>query len=571
MIAVEPRPLPSAARCCLGRALGLPVTPSAPAYPKPAATEAPAVEPLPELKLVGLPCLQRKPQTMPFGDWMLNTLVRCRGVIAALPRGVFSNADTAAQSTAVGRIITLDPSRACGQAPWWLWRLKDSDFVEKLAYTLDDVTSIYQTDGLDGANNWLPAGDSYGATVLDTPFDAISLAGFSVVVRNVPPPIGGAAGTMDKLPALQQRMLLELEAAATGTGPAILGTMLVHSEDRYMDYAAARAQASDELPKSTTMMPPGRVVACVTVTHVNSFRMRDLLGAYNREIVDKMLLPTPPGVNGSLYELTASIARKVLALSKARIIKLNMTPDTIVFCPLLVDNEAGKMEEQGYGYDSLETVRGIPFLWDFDPLYTKRLTSANVEYNADCAYVTMMLVLLASVRAQYGEAACRIMINKLIGRTVDGAQIAKGSDELAADHEDFDLMAAGRRSREFATPFCAILHSVLPTFAKEHEPTLGACYLEIARDFQDIVRSEVLEHWDDNEALQFDRSQPIFASLVKYLSSSSQADTSVFSTATRNGKTEALLDLQQAYRVETRLAAVRRARMKARELWIRVS
>ena len=59
-----------------------------------------------------------------------------------------------------------------------------------------------------------------------------------------------------------------------------------------------------------------------------------------------------------------------------------------------------QFEAAGYGYAGMHTVKGVPFMWDFDPLCTKRVSAQNPDYDADCAYVVMMLVLLSSVRAQ---------------------------------------------------------------------------------------------------------------------------------------------------------------------------
>lgn len=337
-----------------------------------------------------------------------------------------------------------------------------------------------------------------------------------------------------------------------GSGPAVLATMLVHSNDNYgihQSTAAAADQDAGAMPRLTG--DPGRVVACVTVTQTHSFRLSDLLVAYNKVLGDPVKRPTLPAIDGSIYELTMAIARRVRALAKNRILKLNMVANAVVFCPLLMEDADGNMQAQGYGYEGMEAVRGVPYLWDFDPLYTKRVNSQTPDYDPDCAYVVMMLILLASVRAQYGETVSRVMVNRLIGRTLDGA--AMPPDELPEGYDEYDLMAAGRRTREKASLFCAVLRSVLPVFAKEHEPTLGAAYLDLAKDFAEIVRSEVLVHWS-SETMDL----PVFAGLVRYLSGSSVADTSLFNPAGRIE--DAYLERERAHRVEQRLDAVRVAR-----------
>lgn len=529
-----------------------------------------------------LPCLGRKPKSMPLGDWMMDVLVRCRGAIASLPRSAWP-VDGKDADTTVARIFALDPERAIGQAWWWLWKLRSSEYMDRTAYAMDDTTPVYHTDGLDGANEWLPVNEDYDASLDAEMFEQLTLAGFSVAVRYVPPPVptppGGAEGgvpkaqaTLDKLPAITQRLFLELEAAANGVAPAVLSAMIVSANDEYKGFeeSAQVTPAAANVDKVARPSPGGNVGAVVTVTQRHSFRLGDLLKAYNKVLAKPLLMPSLPAFNGSLYELTAAVARKVRTLARMRILKLNTTPDTIVFCPRLVeDGETGGMQAQGYGYEGMEAVKGIPFMCDFDPLYTKRIPAGNTEYDPDCAYVVMMLLLLSSAKAQYGEAASRVMINKVIGRSVNGATLPP--EELPERfEEDIDVMAAARRSREAATVFCTVLRSALPSYAKEMEMVLGPAYAELARDFAAIMQSQIVEHWgdangsgsggsaQDAERVLGGRDRPIFEQLVRYLSRSTQADTTVFSKPPSHAG--AVMSRERTGEVETRLEAVRETR-----------
>lgn len=519
----------------------------------PAATSASAGR----LELEGRPCLGKRPKSMPFADWISDSLGRCSGVVAALPRDVWPEA-SAEFDAAVNRIVTLDPTRSCGRAWWWLLRLRQSKYMRETAYGLDDLSSVYHTDGVEAsANAWLPSNDDYDVLVQREAFDRITLAGFALSVRYVPPSVGEQPTTLDQLPLLQQRMLLELEAAATGTGPAIMATMLVHSGARYSEYEPHLGDAKQELSDAATVATAGHICACVTVSQTHSFRLGDLLRHYNAVLGDPLRRPSLPAINGSIYELTAAVARKVRALANGRILKLNMTPDTVVFCPrLMVNVETGEFEAHGYGYAGMHTVKGVPFMWDFDPLFTKRVGAQNPDYDADCAYVAMMLVLLSSVRAQYGEAVARIMIHKVTGRAPNGAALPE--TEMPEDYAAIDIMAAGLASRSKASLFCAVIRSTLPVFAKEQEATLGASYASVAKDFADIVRSEVLRYWDSSDEAGFDRGRPVFQQLIQYLSSSSQADTTLFAQPAT--PSEVAHERERAQLVEQRLDAVRQAR-----------
>ena len=540
MLAIERRPRPCEAQLAIGHFLGSDVRTAIPDPP-----ELDILTALP-----GLSRLARKPTGTTFSQWIIDTLVRCRGVLGALPRDVWPSSANEYDSTA-GRIFAIDPNRASGQSWWWLWRLKASEYTQHTAFAPDDTTRVYHTDGLESkANSWLPAAEDLDTLLLSAFFDRITLAGFAVTLRHVPSP-GDGSGTLDRLPALHQRILLELEAASMGTSPAILAMMLVHSQDKYVLFegtAAAANHDTSDLPRLSGN--PGRVVACVTVTQTHSFKLVDMLKAHNNVLGDPLKRPTLPALDGSVYELTMAIARRVRALANNRILKLNMTPDTVVFCPYLAEDADGEMQAQGYSYDGMQAARGIPYLWDFDPLHTKRVGSQSTDYDPDCAYVVMMLVLLASVRAQYGETVSRVMSNRMIGRSIDGAAVPL--DELPEDFDQYDLMAVGRRTREKASQFCTVLRCVLPTFAKEHE--LGTAYTDMANDFAEIVRTNVFAHWSTEKA-----DMPIFAGLVRYLSGSAAADTFLFNPPSNAG--DVVLDRERAHRVEQRLNTVCAARM----------
>jgi hypothetical protein len=470
--------------------------------------------------------------------------------LAALPRQVWPS--SASEFDAAGsRIVQLDAERAVGSAWWWLWRLKASEFAERSSASPDFCSSVFTTDGLEAtANAWLPSAEDYDGFVLSEPFDRLTLAGFAVTIRHVP---RDAPGSFEKLPAVNQRLLLELETAALGISPAILAAMLVHSNDNYAIHEGTPASASHDVSELPSLSgDPGNVLACVTVTQAHSFRLTELLDAYNRVAGDPVLRPTLQAFDGTVFELTMAVARRVRALANHRVLKLNVTPEAVVFCPRLTEDASGDLQAHGYGHESLHAARGVPFLFDFDPLHTKRF-GTHADYDADSAYVVMMLTLLASVRAQHGEAVSNVMANRLRGLGVNGA--ALGADELPEDFHQYGLAHVAQRCREKADTFAAAVRNVLPSWAKEHKALLGAAYSEAADDFAELIRTETLVHWSVDD-------KPVFSKLVQHLTASSTADTSLFNEPTP--AQEAALEQERARRVERRLDAVREARMRAR-------
>lgn len=459
----------------------------------------------------------RKPPSIPFGVWVEDVLSRNGGVLAALPRAAWPENVTEAGST-IGRIVALDRTRDVGNANWWLGKLRGSKYQYDAAYRSGEGACTYSTDGIDDdENSWFPTTAELDDALSEDEMDRLTLAGFSVTVRSI---ASAEEPGINNLPALQQRLLLELEAAAVGTGPAVLATKVVHGEER--------------------------ATVCVGVSQAHSFRLKDMLVAFNHVLGDPVLRPQLTEATAGVYEATAAVARKLRTLAELRILKLNVTPDTIVFCPKLSENaDTGTLEATGYGFVGLKTAKGVPFLIDFDPTATKRVSSQTAEYNADCAYVAMALVLLSSARAQHGELAARAMLHKLTGKGVDGRPLPK--EELP---EGFDqlisLTAAAARAKEKAVAFGAVVRSVLPTFEKEHSLVLTAAYDDAAQDLAAAVKPGALEVGASE--------RPVFRKLVCHLLASRKADTGVFAAPV--SEADLAMDREVAQRVEQRVGAV---------------
>jgi hypothetical protein len=459
---------------------------------------------------------QRKPQGTAFGTWLDEVLGKQQGVLAALPRSAWP-VDTSAADSTVGRIVALDRTRNVGKAAWWLHSLRTATYAYDTAFRSGPAAATYSTDGLDD-NDWFPTHPEYDGGIDEDQFDKLTLAGFSVTVRS----FAAEASGLGALPALQQRLLLELEAGAMHTGPAVLATKMVHGQE---DKAAV----------------------CVSVTQAYSFRLRDMLTGLNQVLGDPILRPQLAEATSGIYEATAAIARKLRTLAGARILKLNVTPNTVVFCPALQENaDSGTLEATGYGYVGLKGAKGVPFVVDFDPATTKRVSSQAAEYDADCAYVAMALVLISSTRAQHGELAARTMLYKLTGKRADGRALPV--DELPEGFEQgISLVHAAERARDNVVAFGSVLRSVLPTFEKQHALVLTAAYDDAAHDLTIAVQPGALESGASEMS--------VFHKLACFLLDSRKADTAVFAALVSDA--DLALEREVAQRVEQRVSAVR--------------
>jgi hypothetical protein len=285
-----------------------------------------------------------------------------------------------------------------------------------------------------------------------------------------------------------------------------------------------------------------------------------MLRAFNCLMGDPLRRPSKPTFEGTIYEATAAIARKIRALADARILKLNMTANSIVFCPRLHEAENGNLEEHGYGYDGLQSIKGIPYINEFDGRFCKKIPQAVTGYNADCAYLLMTLVLVADVKAAYGLASSKLMFHKLLGRTTSGADVPV--DELPPDFEGIGLVQASRQARQpnCMAQFCAALKATLSSYEdNDPEPSMRVIQEELTKDLSDVVQSQVLQSLWRGGAEDF-AARKLFTTLVGHLQDSTDVSTDVFNPEVPANET--LDALERTHQVERRLTAVIEARME---------
>tara|TARA_Y100000748_G_scaffold300851_1_gene300029 strand:+ start:19 stop:627 length:609 start_codon:yes stop_codon:yes gene_type:complete len=161
----------------------------------------------------------------------------------------------------------------------------------------------------------------------------------------------------------------------------------------------------------------------VSVAQAPAFHLGDLLAAHVRCRADPLLRPAVGDVESTVYESALSIGRKLRMLADARMLKLDLTPHEVAFCPRLVENEKGDLEASGYGFRcpaKQEVLKGVPHVGGYGGL-ARRIDKADARYNADAAQATMTLALLASTRAEFGATAAQLMLNRLTGKAPGGA------------------------------------------------------------------------------------------------------------------------------------------------------
>lgn len=339
--------------------------------------------------------------------WLVRTLGERRGVLAAWPAiaGLGARADD--------RVLAMSDKVGAGHAWWWLWHLQRIRCSYRDSYapvgTADDSerVTVYRVAGEpDRSFEWFPGGGSYG--IERGVVDAYLHYGLAITVRELT-----SIGHAPSLEAQQQQAALAvyhgLDAATHGIGPPVFATMLVHDGDEYVAtqdaLLPANAVITHEMVAALARERSQNLSAIVSVTQLHSFRLGEMLRAY----VHMGAAENREGARKEIAAAAEEIAHKTRRLADLKTLKLNVCPDTIVFCPELVDTPDGDWELRGHAVRSAEFDRppGAAYHADFDPRLCKRFAAADRcdGYDASAATALMLLTLLATTRAQHGEKA----------------------------------------------------------------------------------------------------------------------------------------------------------------------
>lgn len=339
--------------------------------------------------------------------WLVRTLGEQRGVLAAWPtvEGIGARAND--------RVLAMSNKVGAGHAWWWLWNLQRLRCSYRDSYaavgTADDPerVTVYRVAGEpDRSFEWFPGGGSYG--IERGVVDAYLHYGLTVTVRELTS-IGHAPSLESQVSQAALAVYHGLDAATHGIGPPVFATMLVHDGDEYVAtqnvLLPANAVITPEMVADLAKERSQNLSAIVSVTQLHSFRLGEMLRAY----VHMGAAENREGARREIATAADEIARKTRRLADLKMLKLNVSPDTIVFCPELVDTADGDWELRGHAVRSAEFDRppGVAYHTDFDPRLCKRLAAADRSdgYDASAATALMLLTLLATTRAQHGQKA----------------------------------------------------------------------------------------------------------------------------------------------------------------------
>lgn len=443
-VAAPPQTRPRDEHGALGR-IGLGGTPS------PAATQMYGV-------LASDPAVPRR-------AWLTAELM-ANGVFAALPPA------HAEGSPARGGGLKLLQGLP-GAAGWWMENLKRTPFSFSDSYVPRRDVTVYRRGGPPNQyeGGWFPTAAAYG---VDAPsFEAAALLGMTVevveVARPAPgalPDVGEVVGALDTL----------LTAASVGAAPPVLAAFRV--------YDGARA-----------------LRGTVVVSSVHTFTLSDMLETYKRmSAADNREL-----VVQQIRDASRSIVALLDKLARARIVKLNLTAEGVVFVPRMQPSEDEWMIcGHGFKVGETELVAGVPHLTDFDPRLTRCVGADDPGYDANSALVLMASILLHALRAEHGTLAWEVVLAAFLGRAATNSN----ADQPRADAQLVVAWSeAPRRPDGFPDGFHELLQRAFlgPHVLEQRNALPRELYEEALRDFLLLRTNETIDAALTPRAERFDK------------------------------------------------------------------
>jgi len=444
----------------------------------------------------------KKPNSIPLADWVADQMQNKRGVLAAVP----------VNSTCV----SLSKSAACGSAEFWL-----ENFLANPSLFNEDKTRSFHSDNrtffeanmlADGVPPFLPEGDAYGLRVSD--LDSYLDAGLRVEVRKRPYAAAGEPVVFQEYNKQMSLCAKELsflfEMAKKNIAPCVIAAFYTHStpsETRSVDMGATPLS---QVPADLQTVPKdGKVTALVITTQISTFSLGSLLDAIRNAPVESKRDHLIGVLQSACPSIFAVVRDMILPSDGYSMVKLNMTPESVVFCPKLVASESSwTLEGTGFMPVSQDYLDGVPKITDFNAVFTTRVREAS--FSAETSFVMHSMLLVAFARAQYGPVASGVMWSHLL---------------FEQDPSGFLKAAKSMQSKQ--TNASAFLACLAANSDMREKPDLSKAMAELVSDMDFAVRDGVV---GSDGKLSASPDRHMFGKLVSIVSGAAFPDTRLFDT-----------------------------------------
>ena len=439
----------------------------------------------------------KKPACLTTSEWITNHVGTHQGVVSCIPNRA---------AVAISREI------ACGTPDYWVSNfVKNHEMfnVKKTRRPYSANRLVFESNTLSsGVPAFLPEGDAFGLHPADT--DEFLDAGISVTLRKDP---YASKHEPVKFEDASKRALLcanelayNMEMVERGLSPCIVAAffMLAPKDEQVkFDVGSQPLAALSSSHRPTT----GDVAALVTVTQISTFSLADLMNAINSAPVKSKQEHLVSVLSGACQDLFACVRSMTQVHQRRAMVKLNLTPESVVFCPKLVaSDERWNLEGVGFMPMSVDYLDGVPMITDFNAAFTTRIREES--YSPETSYVMHCLLLVAFTRATQGPFVSTVLWKHLLSEN---------------DPSGFIKDAKAMQSKTTnAGAFLAVL-AASPEMRENAD--VAKALAEVVSDMDEVVRRGVVSV-DGTIGMPATRS--MFSKLVSIVSASSCVDTKLF-------------------------------------------
>lgn len=447
--------------------------------------------------LVAVDSASTKPVGVMATEWIERHLTDVQGVLSCIPGH---------------QAVALSTDFAVGNPDYWLSNFSNRQEMFNPAKTKRVISAnrvVFESNMLSKeVPPFVPEGDAFGLKTADT--DEFFDAGISVTIRKHP---YGSPHEPVRFKSTSKRasfcaieLAHELEMVQRGLAPCILALFFTRAVD---DGGEAPVDLGEKpiASLSSALQPKGgEVSALVSVSQISTFNLSDLMNAINKEVVkskQEHLLGVLSGVCGEVF----SLIRDMSAVHESRaLVKLNMTPESIVFCPKLVSRgDQWHLEGTGFMPMSNDHLDGVAKMTDFNAAFTTRIRKDS--YSPETSYVMHCMLLVAFTRAMHGAFMSTVLWEHLLSE-----------DDPSGFIKDAKAMCNEKTN---ASAFLAAL-AASPEMREVSE--LSKALAEVVSDVDEAVRHGVVA---DDGALMLSTNRSMFGKLISVVTGSSSVNTAL--------------------------------------------
>tara|TARA_B110001450_G_C17656398_1_gene495451 strand:- start:2131 stop:3018 length:888 start_codon:yes stop_codon:yes gene_type:complete len=249
------------------------------------------------------------------------------------------------------------------------------------------------------------------------------------------------------------------------------------------------------------------VTSMVIVSQISTFSLGSLMHAITQAPVESRKAHLIGVLSGACSSVFTTISDMIRIEDGYSMIKLNMTPESVVFCPKLVASGTNwTLEGMGFMPMSKDYIDGVPKLTDFNSMFSTRVRSASFSF--ETSFVMHSMLLVAFAHCTYGPHISDVLWSHLLNES---------------DPSGFVKAARSMQSKPTNAP--AFLAYLAADSDIRENAELSKAMAELVSDMDCAVRDGVVA---PDGALSMLPERSMFTKLIGIVTGSAFPDTRLF-------------------------------------------